>query len=84
MRTTTGAAAVLLALLASASPASADKPARGCPDSFERYTFAQIQEEFTNATQEQFDSFDKNRDGIVCGKQLPSISNVVDNTANRP
>lgn len=39
---------------------------------------------FPDARREQFDRFDKNGDGTICGKQTPGIFNVIDNTANRP
>ena len=84
MRTITSVAAVLLALLVGAGPASADKPARGCPDEFKRFTSAEFFKKFPKAPQELFDAFDKNDDNIICGKQLRPIFNLIDNTANRP
>ena len=37
---------MLIGLLVAAGPASADKPARGCPDGFTSFTSAQIFEMF--------------------------------------
>lgn len=77
-------AAGVIAVLSAAAPASAEKPVRGCPDDFKRFTSEQIFAMFPNVTQNAFDFVDKNGDGIICGKQLRPIFNPIDNTANRP
>jgi len=77
-------AAVTSGVLGVVTPASADKPARGCPDNFRPFTQAEIAVKFPNVTQGQFERIDKNRDSIICGKQTRGIFNPIDNTANRP
>jgi hypothetical protein len=83
MRTTVASLMVAAALF-SAPPAAADKPARGCPKSFEAHTYAEVLEERPNVTPEQFAQVDKNADGVVCVKETPGLYNPIDNTANRP
>ncbi len=91
MRLMVTAAMVLASLVGSAGAASADKPVRGCPDGgFTFYTEAQLTQMFPNAPAGLFARYDKNRDGLLCGKQTGGgdptrgIFNTVDNTANRP
>ncbi|MBA2559733.1 MAG: hypothetical protein H0V07_07555 [Propionibacteriales bacterium] len=79
-----GMALLLVGLVGAVDPASAVKPVRGCPDDYTRFTSEQIFQMFPNVTQEVFDTFDKNGDGTICGKQLRPIFNPIDNTANRP
>lgn len=74
----------IAAVLLVGAPASAVKPARGCPDNFAPFTSAQIFQMFPSVTQAQFDTFDKNGDDVVCGKRTPALFNPIDNTANRP
>ncbi len=80
------------ALLASAAPATAVKPARGCGTDFNLITqedlAQELREDFPDATEEQLqaflDSIDKNEDDLFCEKSTPSRfgGNVVDNTSN--
>lgn len=84
MKTMLASVLAVAGLLVASGPAAADKPVRGCPDGFARFTSAQIFEKFPNVTQESFDQVDKNGDGTICGKQLRPIFNPIDNTANRP
>ena len=84
MRTLVAWLGVVCGLVMSAAPASAEKPVRGCPDDFKRFTSAQIFQMFPTVSQGFFDAIDKNGDGIVCGKQLRPIFNPIDNVANRP
>ncbi len=84
MKATVAAIMLVAGLLGAAAPASADKPARGCPDSFQPRTYAQVLEDRPRVTIEQFAQVDKNSDGILCVKETPGLYNPIDNTANRP
>lgn len=84
MRTMIAGMMLVAGLVATAGPASAVKPVRGCPDSFSPFTSEQIFGMFPNVTQGWFDAVDKNGDGTICGKQLRPMFNPIDNTASRP
>ena len=84
MRSFVAGTMALCALMLGAAPASADKPIGGCTASFELFSSKQIFKMFRSVTQETFDSFDKNGDGFVCGKQLNVIFNPIDNTSAAP
>jgi hypothetical protein len=72
-------------VMLAATPASAARPARGCPDHFSPYTQEEIRAMFPKASVDKINSYDKNGDDIICGKGTPStFFIVVDNTANRP
>jgi len=81
MRSLATGTVILFVLIVGAAPASADKPIGGCPADFELFSKKQIFKMFPGVTQASFDSFDKNADGFVCGKQLNVIFNPIDNTA---
>jgi hypothetical protein len=87
----------LLPVLGLVSPASATKPARGCPDSFQLVSPEQAAQILVDNgspyTVQQLVPriavYDTNSDGNVCIQDLPDtpgtpsyIANFIDNTAN--
>ena len=78
-------------LLLAAAPAGAEKPDRGCADSFVisdlEYVKGVILEADPDADPVRieafFDSYDKNLDGYLCTKDHPHVINPVDNTSNQ-
>jgi hypothetical protein len=84
------AATVAAGLLLAGTPAEAEKPARGCPDSFVLSNLDDVERVILEADQDAdpakieafFSSYDKNGDGLLCTKGHPHVINPVDNTSN--
>lgn len=77
-------------LFLTASPASAEKPDRGCADHFVISDLDDVKRVILEADPDAdparieafFSSYDKNEDGFLCTKGHPHIINPVDNTSN--
>jgi hypothetical protein len=93
MKVTVGrvvAAALAAGLLLAAPPASAEKPDRGCTDSFVISDLDDVKGVILEADPDAdparieafFYSYDKNEDGFLCTKGHPHVINPVDNTSN--
>lgn len=73
-----------------ASPADAEKPDRGCADSFKKSDLDDVKrivlkedpEADPGRLESFFQSYDKNEDGYLCTKGHPHVINPVDNTSN--
>jgi hypothetical protein len=84
------AASLAAGLLLAASPASAEKPDRGCADNFVIRDLDEVKRVILEAEADAdlarieafFYSYDKNEDGLLCTKGHPHVINPVDNTSN--
>ena len=70
---------------ATAGPAVAEKPVRGCTASYDPITRDELRERFPHVVgfSTLFEFLDKNGDDLLCAKQVPGLFNTVDNTANQ-
>lgn len=84
------AASLVAGLFLAASPASAEKPDRGCAGHFVISDLDDVKRVILEADADAdparieafFYSYDKNEDGFLCTKDHPHVINPVDNTSN--
>jgi hypothetical protein len=77
---------ILLAFSVLCSPASADKPTRGCPPAFRQVTFAALVAELPDEDPSFLPVIDANDDEVLClrfnPEPAPHPANLVDNVSN--